>query len=178
MNMKVAIVFDGQTGNIETVAEAVRKDCDGETILSFGRPEAANVEKAELIFVGTWIDKGSCTATIAHFLAGLRNKKVARFGTAGFGADTSYIHALYERIGALLPKDCRLLDETFFSLGKMPISVRERYVSMLRSHPDDRKLQVDVRNFDEALSQPDEQELNNAADFAARALAEAYDRKL
>ena len=103
---------------------------------------------------------------------------MALFGTAGFGADTGYIHALYERIGALLPEDCRPLEKTFFCQEKIPISVRERYASILRSHPDDRKLQVDVRNFDEALSQPDEQELNNAADFAAQALAEAYDRKL
>jgi hypothetical protein len=48
----------------------------------------------------------------------------------------------------------------------MPIGVRNRYVAMLREHPEDQKLNASVKNFDEALSHPDEKDFADARQWA------------
>ena len=60
----------------------------------------------------------------------------------------------------------------FFCQGKMPMSVRERYVQMMTAHPDDKKLQVSLNNFDTALSHPDEIDLQNARRYARECLTD------
>ena len=47
----------------------------------------------------------------------------------------------------------------------MPIQVRERYVALIKEHPDDKNLQVSVENFDKALSHPDEKDLEDVKEW-------------
>ena len=46
------------------------------------------------------------------------------------------------------------------------MSVRERYVALMTAHPDDTKLQVNVENFDRALSHPDDEDLHAVRSWA------------
>ena len=55
---------------------------------------------------------------------------------------------------------------SFYCQGKIPIGVRNRYVAMLREHPEDQKLNASVKNFDEALSHPDEKDFADARQWA------------
>ena len=48
----------------------------------------------------------------------------------------------------------------------MPYSVRERYVSMMQANPEDKNLEVSIKNFDEALSHPNEADLQDAVNWA------------
>ena len=50
----------------------------------------------------------------------------------------------------------------FFCQGKMSINVRERYVSLIKEHPDDKNLEVSIANFDKAISHPDEKDIEDA----------------
>ena len=160
---KIAIIYKSLTGNTRQVAEAIRDALGGEEIVYFGEPKPDIV--ADLYFVGSWTDKGSCCKEIGEFLSGLENKSVAWFGTAGFGGSPDYYNALFSRVSALIPDSNRLLGH-FYCQGKMPMSVRERYVSLLTEHPDDKKLQVSVQNFDQALSHPDQEDLEQARQWA------------
>lgn len=42
----------------------------------------------------------------------------------------------------------------------MPLSVKERYLSMLREHPEDRRMQASLENFEQALTHPDKEDLD------------------
>lgn len=161
--MHIAIVYQSMTGNTRLVAEAIRSALDSDCVIYCGPPQ--DVPQAELYFVGSWTDKGSCCKEIGEFLSGLENKSVAWFGTAGFGGSPDYYDALFSRVSALIPDSNRLLGH-FYCQGKMPMSVRDRYVSLLTEHPDDKKLQVSVQNFDQALSHPDEEDLEQARQWA------------
>ena len=46
------------------------------------------------------------------------------------------------------------------------MSVRDRYVAMLQANPEDKNMEVNVKNFDEALSHPDTTDLSNAVAWA------------
>ena len=161
--MKIAVVYKSLTGNTKLVAEAIGEALKSEHDVCVCEP--AECVEADLYFVGTWIDKGSSTKEIAEFLAKLDNKKIALFATAGFGGSQEYYDALAERIKAQIPESNEILGQ-FFCQGKMPMSVRERYVAMLQANPEDKNMEVNVKNFDEALSHPDEADLSNAVAWA------------
>ena len=55
--MKIAIVYASETGNTAQIAQAIREGCQGHEIVAFG-PLPRDVGEAELIFVGSWTDKG------------------------------------------------------------------------------------------------------------------------
>ena len=81
--MKIAIVYASETGNTAQIAQAIREGCQGHEIVAFG-PLSRDVGEAELIFVGSWTDKGTCAPVVKEFLQRLHGKRVALFGTAGF----------------------------------------------------------------------------------------------
>lgn len=120
--MKIAIVYKSLTGNTKSIAEAVR-DSLTEEVVYFGEPQE-NIE-ADLYFVGSWTDKGMCCKEIAEFLKTLENKKIAYFGTAGFGGSKEYYDALAKRVKDIVP-DSNEMTESFFCQGKMPMRVREQ----------------------------------------------------
>ena len=41
----------------------------------------------------------------------------------------------------------------------MPISVKERYISLIKANPEDKKLKVSLENFDNALAHPNDEDL-------------------
>ena len=85
---KIAIIYKSLTGNTRQVAEAIRDALGGEEIVYFGEPKPDIV--ADLYFVGSWTDKGSCDGTVGEYLKQLEGKKLAVFGTAGYGGSREY----------------------------------------------------------------------------------------
>ena len=154
--MKIAIVYKSLTGNTKTIAEAIAQALKSQEVVYVGEP--TNEIEAEFYFVGSWTDKGNCDVAIGEFLQTLSGKQIAYFGTAGFGGSQEYYDALSSRVKAQIPKTNTVLG-TFFCQGKMPMSVRDRYVSMLQTNPEDEKLKVSIDNFDAALSHPDENDI-------------------
>lgn len=168
--MKVAIIYKSLTGNTKLVAEAIRDVVPETKLLYFGTPEEGI--EAELYFLGSWTDKGNCDGELADFVKRLEHKKIAFFGTAGFGGSQEYYDTLFARVKECIPTSNEILG-SFYCQGKMPMSVRNRYVAMMREHPEDKKLEVSVQNFDEALSHPDEQDRENAVEWALAMLQAA-----
>lgn len=162
--MKIAIVFDSQTGNTAQVAQAIKAACEGQEIVAFG-PPPQNVDQAELVFAGSWTDKGSLTSAMREFLHTLYGKRVALFGTAGFGISELYFASLADRFKGEVPKGNQVVS-TFFCTGKMPQAVRDRYEAQLKVDPDNGKLKSMIQAYDLALTHPDKNDLDQAAGFA------------
>lgn len=165
--MRIAVVYKSVSGNTKRLAEAV---CEAlkEDVVYIGEP-GEGIE-ADFYFVGSWTDKGMCCPEISDFIRTLDNRKAAYFGTAGFGGSEEYYHSLFERVRKLCPDSCEM-EEYFFCQGKMPMSVRSRYVSMLQEHPEDKKLEASIKNFDEALEHPDEADLEHVKEWAVRVIS-------
>lgn len=165
--MKIAIVYDSLTGNTKKIAEAIKDVCPQDKLIYFGNP--AKIENVDLIFIGTWVDKGTCSKKIQEFINTLTNTKIVFFATAGFGQSTEYFDNLAKRFDNLVSEDNQIIDH-FFCQGKMPLTVKERYVKMIQEHPEDKKLQVSLDNFETALSHPDALDITNAKNFALNIL--------
>ena len=162
--MKIAIIFASQTGNTAAEARAIREGCTGHEIVAFG-PPPAEVGEAELIFAGSWTDRGTCAPEVGEFLRTLHGKTVALFGTAGFGLSESYFASLGDRFKGELPADNRAVD-AWFCPGKMPPEVRERYEAQLKERPGDKRLENMLQAYDHALTHPDGADLESARAFA------------
>lgn len=162
--MKIVIVYSSVTGNTKMLAEAVKEELACENIIYFGVPQD-DVYDADLYIIGSWTDKGNASEDILDFIKRLKNKRAAFFGTAGYGGSSEYYQSLFERV-----KSCadisNKMEDYFYCQGKMPLMLRERYVTMLTQHPEDKKLKAGVENFDEALSHPDENDIQNIRRWA------------
>ena len=115
--MKIAIVYASETGNTAQIAQAIREGCQGHEIVAFG-PLPRDVGEAELIFVGSWTDKGTCAPAVKEFLQGLHGKRVALFGTAGFGLSEMYFASLSDRFRAEVPEENQVLGTWFPPRGR------------------------------------------------------------
>ena len=159
--MKICVLYDSKTGNTRQLARRIQAryaDCLTDAPAD-----------ADVVFWGSWTDKGLPSAAMQQAAAGLHGKRVFVFGTCGFGGSQDYYDALFSRAAALLPADNTVIGR-FYCPGKMPPAVRDRYVSLLQAHPDDRQMPVNVENFDAVKDRPNDADLA-ALDAALDALA-------
>lgn len=157
--MSYAIVYSSRTGNTTLLAQAIREALPQEECRYFGAPHAEALS-ADTIYVGFWTDKGTCDEQSAHFLQSLTNQKVFLFGTAGFGGAPAYFEQILERVKANLALDVSVIG-TYMCQGKMPQVVRDRYETM----EDSPRRTAMLENFDQALSHPDEGDLERLKDI-------------
>lgn len=186
-NKGYSIVFSSRTGNTAELAEAVRAalpegaceyfgsvdgggncdcDCDNDTGCagdgdrngsSFGSSTSA-IPASETLFVGFWTNQGVADQAAQKLLEQLKDRKIFLFGTAGFGGSEAYFQTILDKTKAFID-DSNTVIGTFMCQGKMPHSVRERYVKM-KEQPDHMpNLDAMIENFDKALSHPDADDL-------------------
>lgn len=156
--MTYSIVYSSKTGNTKMLADALHQALPADDCLYFGAPDAQALA-AERIYIGFWTDKGSCDAETAAFLAQLTRQKVFLFGTCGFGGGVAYFEQILARVRDLLPESVQLVG-SYLCPGKMPQSVRDRYVRIAEEEPAKRShMQKMIFNFDCALSHPDANDL-------------------
>ena len=162
--MTSAVVYSSKTGNTKAIAQAIGEALPKAQCVYIGEPKKEGAE-ADIIFAGFWTDKGNCDQEMAAFLEGLKGKKVALFGTAGFGGSQEYFQQLAQRFAQHLEGSNQLVG-SYFCQGKMPQAVRIRYEKMAQDAPQDPKVKGMLENFDRAASHPDQIDLAQAQDFA------------
>lgn len=161
--MKIAIMYKSVTGNTKKIAEQIKNTLKDEEVVYFGEP---NIEiDADIYFVGSWTFKGDVVKEVVDVLKNLKDKKIALFGTAGFGGSQEYFDKLYERAKTNIDSSNHLLGY-FYCQGKMPMTVRDKYIDLIKQNPEDKNLQVSLDNFDKALTHPDKEDLDNVSTWA------------
>ena len=156
--MTYSIVYSSKTGNTKMLADALYQALPADDCLYFGAPDAQALA-AERIYIGFWTDKGTCDAETAAFLAQLTQQEIFLFGTCGFGGGVAYFEQILARVRDLLPESVQLVG-SYLCPGKMPQSIRDRYVRIAEEEPAKRShMQKMIFNFDCALSHPDASDL-------------------
>lgn len=149
--MSYSIVYSSQTGNTAQLAHLIKKLIPEKECIYEGMCDE-KAKEADTIFVGFWTDKGNCQSEIAQFLADIRQKKIFLFGTAGFGGTEDYFSRILVNVEKNIGTVNQIVGE-FMCIGKMPITVRERYEKM---GPLGKTM---IENFDLALTHPDQSDL-------------------
>ena len=116
------------------------------------------IPPSDLLYIGFWTDKGSADTKTLELLAKLKNKKIFLFGTAGFGGSDVYFEKILGQVKQSIDSSNAVIGE-YMCQGKMPQSVRERYVKMKENPEHPANLDMLIANFDCALSHPDMDDL-------------------
>ena len=156
--MKYSIVFSSVTGNTRQLADAILSALPQEGLHYFGAPSEIALE-ADRLYVGFWTDKGHCNKEIAAFLESVKGKEIFLFGTAGFGGSQEYFDKILASVQKHIDHSNTVVG-TFMCQGKMPASVRERYVKMKSSPLPIPNIDTMIENFDKAISHPDHEDID------------------
>ena len=161
--MKYQVIYTSSTGNTEKMAKAMFAAIPGldKDIIRF--EEGMQPEDADIYFIGFGIHKGTCSMQLLDFMSELHHKKIILFGTCGLGSDEEYYKCLEDDVKAWIADDSECIG-CFMCQGKMPISVRNKYMDMM-GQGNDEKIEKMIRNFDKAMTHPDESDLRNAVAF-------------
>ena len=153
--MKQIILYDSATGNTEYLAKALSHALPN---VPCGPVGSLDCSKAELVYLGFWTDKGTADQACLELLGRLRNKKIFLFGTAGFGGSEAYYQKILANVRMAIDASNTVVGE-YMCQGRMPQAVRDRYVKM-KEMPDAKpNLDALIENFDQALSHPDQEDL-------------------
>lgn len=163
--MKYAIIYASKSGNTKLLAEAILNALKEFECVYIGNGEDFDSQECDIIFLGSWCDKGTIADTLISQMQKLENKKVALFGTCGFGGNQKYFDDVAKRMCNELPNSCKIID-TFICQGKMPISIRKRYEGMLYDEKTKNQAQALISNFDQAMTHPDDCDIKQAKQFA------------
>ena len=155
--MNYAVVTSSRTGNTRQLADVIQEVLQEEEILYIGKV-SKEAKNADVLFVGFWTDKGTCSEEMKEFLNTLEGKKIFLFGTAGFGQSQTYFDQIIERVKKEIPQSNQVIG-SYMCQGKMPITVRERYIKLQKEDPTNKQYEKLIQNFDTALSHPDQQDL-------------------
>ena len=153
---------NGQSANAAALAPA-------ESTLSASTIATRSESEADVVFVGFWCDKGSCSPAVQHFLQGLAGKRVFLFGTCGFGESDEYFAQILERVRAYLPADAQYIGGAMCQ-GKMGMGVKRRYEGMLEKDPENAQARMLIDNWNKAQSHPNEDDVSRIAAAAKEAL--------
>lgn len=172
--MKYAIIYDSVTGNTKTIADTINKALTKEECIYFGDCDGVHqILSCDVIFLGSWCDKGELSDKIKSIFPFIKNNKVAIFGTCGFGKDSSYFENIAQNMKKAIPSTIQVLNTSFICQGKMPMSIKKRYEDMLKNSENNIQIQEMIENFDMALSHPDKQDKIDAIKFALACCEEA-----
>lgn len=145
--MSKLVIYDSLTGNTKMLAESIYN--------YFKEKE----EKIEIVNAKS-VSIEELKEKIKEVYNMVNNKKIFVFATCGFGGDTSYYDKLLDRVKAHINESNEIIGN-FYCQGKMPLSVKERYINLIKANPEDKNLGVSLENFEKALSHPNEDDLNN-----------------
>ena len=152
-----SIIFSSLTGNTKKLADTIHEMLPHDKCDYFGENDS-RVPQSDLLYIGFWTDKGNADHKTLELLAKLKNKKIFLFGTAGFGGSDVYFKKILEQVRQSIDSSNVVIGE-YMCQGKMPPSVRERYIKMKQSPEHPANLDMLIKNFDCALSHPDGEDL-------------------
>ena len=155
---RYSIIFSSKTGNTAELANAIRDALPQENCDYFGTSEIEE-PVSEMLYIGFWTDQGNADKSALELLQKIKNKKVFLFGTAVFGGSEAYFQQVLGKVKESVDESNTVMGE-FMCQGKMPQSVRDRYVKMKEKPDHAPNLDELIQNFDRALSHPDNEDLD------------------
>lgn len=153
-----SIVYSSRTGNTKKLAATIYKVLPPDNCLYYGTVDNVKDKLSKMIYIGFWTEKGNADSLTIEFLKKLKNKKIFLFGTAGYGGSEDYFRNIINNVKKNIDSS-NILIGAFMCQGKMPLAVKERYENMAKQNNSSVDIDKLIRNFDAALSHPDEEDL-------------------
>lgn len=152
--MKKSIVYSSGTGNTEKLAEAIKAKVGD--VAYCGKLDDSALE-SDVIFVGFWTAKFTCTDDVKTFLEKVKNKKIFLFGTAGYDDTSEYFEKILTAVKENVDSSNTIVGE-FMSMGKVSAGKQKAIAEMDQAKFDSMKAKLD-----QAESHPNQADLDKLA---------------
>ena len=149
------IIYDSNTGNTELLATKIYQ-LYPDSIIS--RIDQTNEVIGDILYLGSWCDKGNMTEAMQHLVHTLHHKKIFVFGTCGFGKDQNYFDMIAKRMISSIPNDNDVIGY-FICQGKIDPKFQKKYEDMLKDEKTRKQAEIMLDNFKLAESHPDHDDL-------------------
>ncbi|PXV96248.1 flavodoxin [Lachnotalea glycerini] len=160
-----AVLYLSVTGNTEKIAAAIYQSISSSSKDICKIDGSITTDFAENYFIGFYLHQGLAPEPISAFLKKLHGKNIALFGTCGYGFNQSYFNHIESKISNIIPFDNNYLG-CFLCQGKMPITIRNEYEKKLLGDEKNYILNNLIKNFDNAMLHPNEEDIKNAETYA------------
>lgn len=158
------IIYSSKTGNTRKVAEVIHEVNPNSQIISCNNVKIDDINQAEYIIMGYWIDKGMPDKEALKIIEKIHNKKVGIFFTLGAYPDSDHATNMLNEGLILFGKNNNEIISTFICQGKINPALTKRFESLPDWHPhamnDDRR-----KRHKDAESHPDENDLDKAKEI-------------
>ena len=154
--MTEAIIYDSLSGNTESLAKEIKSIKKNAYYEKVNDKLIEELPEYDIYYIGSPIIKGMCTDKIKRLLQKIENKKIFLFITTGYKGE-DYYKSLTRRILEIIPKSNQILGISLCQ-GKMQDAVKERYIKLIKEHPEDKNLKVSLENFEQAKTHPDQKD--------------------
>ena len=162
--MKTLVVYSSRTGNTKKVAQAMAEVMPGCELLPV-EEAPSSVDQYDVVAVGYWVDRGMPDAATRAWLEGVRNARLAFFGTLGAWPDSDHARECMARGEALALEPARgnVVLGSWLCQGKIDPKILEVMAKMAGNvHPmtPERRARIE-----EAAKHPDENDCRRAQEF-------------
>ena len=168
--LKTQVLYVSTTGNTEKIAEMIYLAVPGSAKDIKKLDSCFDKCSADTYFIGFWANRGSASMEILDYLSNLHGKNIGLFCTCGMGNHPEYFKKIEHNVTAFIPDDNRYLG-AFFCQGKMPFRIRQKYEAM-ETLANSEQIRNSIKNFDDALLHPDQEDCRSASDFTASVMEE------
>ena len=167
--MAYIVVYSSRTGNTKQVAEAIAKALPEGTECVSVKDAPASFADYDGVFMGFWADQGNANKEAQPVIQRIDNKKVALFATLGVPPMMPHAEKTIVAAAGLLANGTTPVG-MFKCQGKVdPKVIEMMYKQFPAGHPHGKSPERDALHA-RAAAHPDEQDLRDAADFAASVL--------
>ena len=167
--MRTLVLYSSRTGNTKKVAQAIAVALPARTPCLPVSQAPADLAAYDLVFLGYWVDRGTANAEARAVMEGLHNEHIALFATLGADPRSEHGKMCLEHGMVLLPDQDATVG-TFLCQGAVdPKVIEMMYKQFPAGHPHGKSPERDALHARAAVH-PDEQDLRDAADFAASVL--------
>lgn len=161
---KWAVIYSSVTGNTEKIARRMA-EAAGEAELFPLKDAPEDLSAYEVVALGYWLRLGGPDPGMRSYLPRIRRGRVLLFQTHGTQVGSEHSVTAFARAACLLGEDCEILG-TFACRGKIhPALIEKRK----QAGPEDpHGGPAALERWKSAATHPDEQDLQDAADFVAK----------
>lgn len=165
--MKYAVVYQSKSGNTRLIAEQIYNTLDTADKEIVDIDVTDEIPEADIYLVGFGIHSYSCSMDIADVFEQIEGKKYALFVTCGYMPTEQYKEKLKKNLDVWLP-DVGECMGMFLCQGNVEDDRRKIMISQMPSREKEIK-----QMFQMGSTHPDEEDLENAAEFAMKIQTEA-----
>ncbi|MGF7017800.1 flavodoxin I [Lachnospiraceae bacterium PF1-21] len=155
------VLYQSRSGNTARLATRIFSALPGNSKDIIDLASGERLPEAKVYFVGFGVYQGTCHIGVSDFLSQLSGKIIALFATCGLGDSNEYKKEVAATTAAWIEDDNIYLG-AYICQGKFPQALRKKC--------EERHAEALLSRFDQALTHPDEVDMQGAEEFVAHSL--------